>query len=316
MVAMGTSLSDKAWGRDSAVYRINGVMTVIAGWFFTAFIAFTIAGLFAVIIYYGETFAIIGLSLLALYLVSKTHKLHKLKSLEDASDDHMEMEPVTTIITTIEKLNLRYKKFFGLVDKTLSATFESFVKFDRSSLKQNIETMKKVKKRGNKIVTDIIFVVKNLPENELKKGRRYGRMMGATQEIAYLIRDISEKLFDHIDNNHRPFKKEWNDNILSVANTLSLQIQSAIKYFEDPSTFEDIADSTERVNVLLQALDEKQVEMLRAEGENFSARSNSLYVDILSFADNFSGQLFHLISVINKNYISLQKDGQKVEEGE
>src|SRR6056297_1715023 len=79
MVAMGTSLSDKAWGRESAVYRITGVFTVIGGWFFTALIAFTVAFIVANIITHGGIIAIGGMVVLAIIFLIRTHSIHKNK---------------------------------------------------------------------------------------------------------------------------------------------------------------------------------------------------------------------------------------------
>ncbi|MBZ0242788.1 MAG: inorganic phosphate transporter, partial [Bacteroidales bacterium] len=76
MVAMGTSLSDRAWDRESAVYRVTGVFSVIGGWFFTALSAFTVAFLVAIFFYYGNMYAIAVMVILAIYLVYRTHKLH------------------------------------------------------------------------------------------------------------------------------------------------------------------------------------------------------------------------------------------------
>jgi hypothetical protein len=77
MVAMGTSLSDRAWGRESAVYRITGVITVIGGWFFTAFTAFTVAFLFALAISWGGYIAAIIALLIAFTFVVRTNFIHK-----------------------------------------------------------------------------------------------------------------------------------------------------------------------------------------------------------------------------------------------
>ena len=88
MVAMGASLADRAWGRDSAVYRITGVLTVIGGWFFTAITAFTIAMLFAFLMYQFQVIAILMISLLALFIVYRTHSIHS-KRVE--AEKHLEI---------------------------------------------------------------------------------------------------------------------------------------------------------------------------------------------------------------------------------
>ena len=79
MVAMGTSLADKAWGRDSAVYRVAGVLNVIGGWFVTAMVAFSVSGFFALLIYLFNAWAIGALALLAAYFIYRSFNIHKVK---------------------------------------------------------------------------------------------------------------------------------------------------------------------------------------------------------------------------------------------
>ncbi len=85
MVAMGTSLADRAWGRESAVYRVAGVINVIGGWFFTAFIAFVVAGTMAYLIYLGGAVAIAVLLILAITLLVRNYAFHKKRSADKAS---------------------------------------------------------------------------------------------------------------------------------------------------------------------------------------------------------------------------------------
>ncbi|MBD3872325.1 MAG: inorganic phosphate transporter, partial [Acidobacteria bacterium] len=85
MVAMGTSFSDQAWGRESAVYRVSGVLTVIGGWFFTAMMAFSVSGVFAVIIYYGKIWGMIGIGAVAILLLVRTRDLHRFREEEETA---------------------------------------------------------------------------------------------------------------------------------------------------------------------------------------------------------------------------------------
>jgi phosphate/sulfate permease len=82
MVAMGTSLADRAWGRDSAVYRITGVLSVVTGWFMTAIIAFTAAFFVASLIFFTKFVGIIIMVTIAVIFIVKTHALHKSKEKE------------------------------------------------------------------------------------------------------------------------------------------------------------------------------------------------------------------------------------------
>lgn len=77
MVAMGSSLADKAWGRESAVYRVTGVLTVISGWFMTGLAAFTLAAVMATILHYGQVYAIFGLLALVVVILVKSTIMHR-----------------------------------------------------------------------------------------------------------------------------------------------------------------------------------------------------------------------------------------------
>ena len=95
MVAMGTSLSDQAWGRESAVYRITGVLTVIGGWFFTAFVAFSVSFIFAFILHYLKLPAIIGLVVIAFILIVQSYRWHFKKEKESKTIEDFSLKDVT-----------------------------------------------------------------------------------------------------------------------------------------------------------------------------------------------------------------------------
>src|SRR5699024_3905648 len=97
MVAMGTSLSDRAWDRESAVYRVAGVLNVIGGWFATAFIAFAGAAIFAVILWYGKMPAVILLSAIAVFVVTRSAILHSKKAKEEKKNKRFNREELITI---------------------------------------------------------------------------------------------------------------------------------------------------------------------------------------------------------------------------
>ena len=309
MVAMGTSFSDKAWGRDSAVYRINGVITVIGGWFFTALIAFTIAGIFATIIYYGELPAMILLALFALFIVYRSHRLHSSRAKEETPvNKQAEISKTSSALTALNSISLQFSDFFTYFSSSLNVALTSFAMFDRKEITKSMNELKKIKKDGNKIVNEIIVTIRNLSENEVKKGRRYGKIMGATQDISYNYRTLVAQLFDHIENNHRPLIAEQLKSLEELKVAMLVQIKDAINYLQNPLSIEEFTESSSKVIELIHLLDENQVKMLRDETKEFSTRGNLLYLEMLSISENISSQITHLILVINKNYISLSKD--------
>jgi len=308
MVAMGTSLSDKAWGRDSAVYRINGVLTVIGGWFFTAFMAFLVAAIFAVIIYYGEIFAIVALVLLAAYFIYRSHYYHKEESFEEEEiNDEDDNISVTGFSTLIKCMNST-EKYLKVVSSTMSSTFVSFCEGDREKLKKNKAQLKKIKKLSNNIVAYVIDAVRSLDEDEMKKGKRYGKIMGSIQEIAINVRNFVEKLYDHIDNNHRPPTEEQVTELNKLNDALTQQFDEAQKYLKSLISLSGYSDSASALNELIQSLDENQVARLRQKSRSVSTRGSLLFLDVLSDVDNITNHTANLLAVCHKNYISYQKD--------
>jgi phosphate/sulfate permease len=97
MVAMGSSLSDRAWGRESAVYRITGVLTVVGGWFFTAVLAFSISAVFAAFLFRFHLPAIVVLIALAVFFVYRTHILHHRHEQEEKRSACLQKAPMLKI---------------------------------------------------------------------------------------------------------------------------------------------------------------------------------------------------------------------------
>jgi phosphate/sulfate permease len=138
MVAMGTSLSDRAWGRESAVYRVTGVFTVIGGWFLTAIVAFLVAGTFATILFFGKAPAIFILSALAGFFVIRTHLVFK-KS-EQRKKEKAAIEAHEIELSREKMLQRCYQNIadiIQLIPKAFSDTIEALHKEDRKLIRKN-----------------------------------------------------------------------------------------------------------------------------------------------------------------------------------
>ncbi|MDX9817429.1 MAG: inorganic phosphate transporter, partial [Desulfococcus multivorans] len=97
MVAMGTSLADQAWGLESAVYRVTGVLAVIGGWFFTALMAFTVSLVFAFALAYLDGIALVGLLALVAFIIFRNFKIHATREKADREIQRLDLKRVTDI---------------------------------------------------------------------------------------------------------------------------------------------------------------------------------------------------------------------------
>ncbi|MCF6269701.1 MAG: inorganic phosphate transporter [Melioribacteraceae bacterium] len=303
MVAMGTSLSDKAWGRESAVYRITGVITVIGGWFFTAFSAFTGAAIVATLLFYGEIYAIILLALLVVYVLVKTHIFHKNKEEDDdvliASEDNTELE---ALVSSMKESNKLISSIQEIINKSLNALGEEDIT-KLSKLKKEIKTQKKLLNQNNSSVIDLI---KLQGTDDSKQERRYGKLIVSLQLLQKNSVSIWQSSFAHIDNNHKSPATELMNDLKEIASNLNTRIQIATELLANTEMEKcNLFDKTSKdFEDVLKHYDKKQIN--RMKESTGSMRNNFLFLDIFSYLESISSQLNEMIILYCKNYNHLK----------
>ncbi len=306
MVAMGTSLSDRAWGRESAVYRVNGVITVIGGWFLTAVIAFTVSGTFATLIYFGELVSIVILVPLAGYFVFRTHVLHKKREKEeDEAIQKLTMASAKTGAESLAALFSDITKYLSDVVVTIEKNLAALSGGDRVKLTGQSKDVKKLKKHSNSIITQIIHSVQMLDDREVKQGRRYGKIISSVQEIQANIREFHEYCLTHLDNNHQlPGPEEFSD-LNKLYNSVADLVNVANDILDNKKfeMVEDFNKKQEAVQELFQVLDESA--LLRIKFGKVTSRNSMLFLNLLSGIDNISSQVGYLVALCRKNYIKI-----------
>jgi phosphate/sulfate permease len=216
MVAMGTSLSDGAWGRESAVYRITGVLTVIGGWFFTAFSAFSAAFVIATIIFFGKLPVILVLIALAIFILIRTHAFHKKRM---AKDDLFESEKITASYEVLNGCNDEVMSTFMKTADILDRTYSYFFKEKHKELKKLRKESKHLSKRIKEIREEIPATLKKFEEKELSSGPYYVQVVDYMKEMCNSLMHIVQPAYDHLDNNHSVDKeqatqlKEFNEKV-------------------------------------------------------------------------------------------------------
>lgn len=207
MVAMGTSLADGAWGRESAVYRITGVLTVIGGWFFTAFSAFLASFLIATLIFFGKMPVILILITLAIYLLIRSHAFHKKRAEKQEETDS---KVVTASNKVLKSCNDEVKHSLVKVSKILYLSFNAFSKEKHKELKGLKKDAKKLSKEIKEIREEIPNTLRIFEENELESGHHYVQVVAYMKEMSNSLLHIIQPAYTHLDNNH-PLDKEQAD---------------------------------------------------------------------------------------------------------
>ena len=210
MVAMGTSLADRAWGRESAVYRITGVLSVIGGWFITAGAAFTICFIVALLIYWGGIPALVAMIGLAIYSLVRSHFAYKAKLRKEALKEEVNstVSKLRKATDTREALALFREHSREELQSDLDFTAEVFGKAVNGFMNENLRELRKVltaveeKKIHLKQVKRVgtLGVTQLDHDIAVEKGLYYYQGNDFASEIIFSIRRLAEPMKDHIDN--------------------------------------------------------------------------------------------------------------------
>jgi len=221
MVAMGTSLADGAWGRESAVYRITGVLTVIGGWFFTAFSAFLASFLIASLIFFGKLPAILILIGLAIFILLRTHAFHKKRAEKELRLDSEIMSASYEVLKTCDD---EVKSSIIKVSKIFYLTYTNFFKEKHKELKGLRKDVKHLGKDIKGIRENIPETLKKFEISELESGHHYVQVVAYMTEMSNSLLHIVTPAYNHLDNNHPQDKEQ--------AAELKIFIEKSSEYFD------------------------------------------------------------------------------------
>ncbi len=227
MVFMGTSLADGAWGRESAVYRVSGVISVIGGWFFTAFSAFVVAFTLAMIFYFGGMIAIIIVLVLAGVTIYRTHRLHHSRmeaqiALEKSMDSG-QLDKAEVINLCRKQLKTFLGQYGELIEKSLTALQQEQL----SILSQTRRAFLPIRTKIDNLKYSSSRALDKVPENELEAGHLYILVVDYLSEMAANVDKILRDNLHHVDNNHKPLLQEQIEE-LQFLHSLILEIYDKI----------------------------------------------------------------------------------------
>lgn len=203
MVAMGTSLADRAWGRESAVYRINGVISIIGGWFLTAFSAFTVAFILLLIINFGGVVGIFILVLVAALVIYRTYRSQKNRDKKESDAKDLYKTDRSFKVECRDNVNINLADIL----EQFSMSLDAVMKFDRKSAKQSLKKVKAINKSTKALKDNIYQIIRKLDEEDVNASMYYVQVIDYLRESAHSLRFIAEPVYEHIANNHKPFSK-------------------------------------------------------------------------------------------------------------
>ena len=281
MVAMGTSLADKAWGRESAVYRVAGVINVIGGWFFTAFIAFVFAGILTYLIYLGKGVSIVILLMVTAALLIRNYVSHKKKQAEKLNPKVLRKSESKTVQGIIKESSENVADVMSRANKISHNLIDGLAK-------QKIDKLKKAKKQISKLETEIedlrnhlFYFIKNLDEKSVNGSNFYMIVLACLTDITQSLDYIARKSFKHVENQHKPLTYNQIKELNEIQDSLSMLINNIEKCFSEKDyngLAQEIAKK-EQINSLITAKIDSQI--ARTRSNETSPKNTTLFFNIL-----------------------------------
>lgn len=281
MVAMGTSLADRAWGRESAVYRVAGVLNVIGGWFGTAIGAFIAAGVVVFLINFNPSVIIPILLLLTVILLYRNYKSHKISSNKTVDEDSLSEAESSSVQGVILESSKNISKVVKRTNRIYSNAIEGLAKQDIALLKKSKNQVVKLTDEIDDLRDNITYFIKNLDASSLEASGFYINILGHLQDMSQSLAYISKISYKHINNNHKNLKSSQVKELKIIDDKLEILFSEIEKAFKSES-FEKIGvilNEKKDVFDLLNKKIEKQIERTRTEES--SPKNTTLHFGIL-----------------------------------
>ena len=274
MVAMGSSLADKAWGRESAVYRITGVMTVVMGWFVTGIGAFIIAIVVGLLLIWGGTPAFIVVTIACAYMLIKSNfkSSKKSDSMPEAVTENSQVDNVIGEVCSMMKVSTQ------IYDRTLVAV----LKEDRKALKELVRESKEMYDESHKIKYSLMPALRKMKGSGLELSLYYIQVVDYLNEMAKALVHITKPAFEHIDNNHKGLSQEQTDDLMHINDDVA-EIYGNINRMITTNDFSDIDTVLTMRDALFEriALTTKS-ELKRINAGEGNTKASMFYLTVMS----------------------------------
>ncbi len=306
MVAMGTSLADRAWGRESAVYRVAGVLNVIGGWFFTAFSAFCAAGTLAFLIHLGGPegrFGVVAILLIiAAILLVRNYLAHKKSNLIAKEEQDLNRAESQTIQGIIEESADNIAKTVSRTNKIYTSMLKGLAKGKVSSLKKSREGVEKLNNEIDELRNNIFYFIKNLEENSVRGSDFYIQILGYLEDITQSLEYIAKASYKHVNNNHKPLRFNQIRDLQEINQQLDEFLSATEMAFKDRN-YAQIGDLLGQKTTLYSNVTEKirkQVERTRTEES--SPKNTTLYFGLLLETKDLIEEIMNLLDLYHTEH--------------
>jgi len=304
MVAMGTSLADKAWGSDSAVYRVAGVINVIGGWLLTALIAFTASGVIATILYYLGKSGLFILVVVVVFVLTKNYFAHQNRRKIEIEEEKLDIVESKSIKGVIFESSKNISNFSKRANKLILKILEGIGTQDLNVLKENKYLVKKLKSDLERIGDDVFYFVKNLDETSTEITSKFHmNVLEELENISDSISSLSNLTHKHTNNNHRSLTFNQIRELKELEDELDEFFTRIVKTFKTKN-YTEISEIFEVKENLVSSLDLKiKSQISRTRKNESSPRNTRLYFEILKKTETIITHYVQLLELYSDKYV-------------
>ena len=310
MVAMGTSLADRAWSRESAVFRVTGVLSVIGGWFITAGVAFAVCAVVCMSMYFGGFLVMFLFMALAVFLVVKSQITYARKSREEKKDNIFQLMMRTKdpeiVLDLLEKHVSRTQSFvsrfaleqYCLILDGLSAENRHLLRRCKRELDNEHDLLKKYRRKE-------MLALKRVPV-EVAAERNTWFHLGANsnQQFIYCLKRLLEPVKEHVDNNFNPMPRVYADEFTPVRH----RIEELMKRTEAMLSsgrfvaYDEVLTEADRLKDELSAVRKRHLDRMQSDLSNANLKISLVYLNILQESQEFLSIMRHQLRAANRFY--------------
>lgn len=302
IVAMGSSLADRAWGRESAVYRITGMLSVIGGWFITAFVAFTICALVTAIMFYTSFVGMFIFICVAVFLLVRSNiKYSKKEKAEQQDDTFKRMMASKDKAEVLSLLRLHVKEtltdYINYTEQAYMQVTDGFINEDLKQLKKVMSSTDDQKKMLKKRRRKEILGLRRIPiPIAIEKNTWFHLGSNSCEQMLYCLKRICEPCKEHVDNNFNPISKDCIAEFLPIREELCQLMDRTQTVIENSNYAEadDILVKGDALKNKISALRKQQMNRMQ-EADSTSLKASMVYLNILQESQELVSIWRHLL---------------------
>lgn len=318
MVAMGSSLADRAWGRESAVFRVTGVLSVIGGWFITAGAAFLLSGVVCLIMFYGGILAQMGFMALVVFLLIDSNRKYKKKMLAEGSDSTFRLMMRTRdpelVWDMLQRQVSRTQSFvchFSL--EKFNVIVDSFADENLRSLKKSAKELQTEARILKKFSKQEMIALKHCPvDTAIERNTWLHVGANSNKQFIYCLGRMLEPILEHISNGFNPLPHELLEEFRPVQGQVNelMKRSEALMSTGRYDTYRDVLSDATQLKRTLSVMRKRHIDRMQRAHGNADFQVSVVYLNLLQETHQFLSNMRHQLRAtkrftVQSNYLTM-----------